>query len=484
MWFTINLGFMRRLVLFAAFVSILAAAVGPGEVRTAYGDYALPGASSFRAETRVVETAAVVRDANDRIVDGLQRSDFRIRDDGQEREITSFSVLRGGVAARESAHPRLIALLIDDVAFKLNCGTLHVMPNARAIGAIALAKDAAEKFVRNGIGPEDRISIVGFANGQTAPFTNDAAALLAAIHKLDIVQTCSPGYVNHIGVVRDLVDYMARFRGDRSIVITSLGFGGVPKEWSRNGASGEPIEELVDNAIRAGIPIHTLGMGGPGDIISGTLAYLSENTGGRHFHNSNDFDLGLKELLSPPETAYLLGFAPDDARDGRYHSLKIDLPARKGYAIEARPGYFAPESKEEQPRAQRAIDRAVIAADARNEIAATATVLPDRLVTGEAAVSVVAHIDLSRLPFRVAEGRHVEKLRVVAALFNAGGAFAGGKEGALEFALKDASLAELSIQGVNATLTIPAPPGTYRVRTVLEEQGGKVTASNTWMRIP
>ncbi len=322
-------------------------------MRTAYGDYALPGAASFRAETRVVEITAVVRDANDRIVDGLQRSDFRIRDDGREREITSFSILRGGVAARESAHPRLIALLIDDVALKLNCGSIHVMPNARAVAAVALAKDAAGKFVRGGIGPQDRISIIGFADGQMAPFTNDAAALLAAIRKLEIVQTCSPSFVNHIDVIRDLVDYMGRFRGDRSIVITSLGFGGVPKAWSRNGASGmtSRSRSLWITRSAPGIPIHTLGMGGPGDIVSGALAYLSENTGGRHFHNSNDFDLGLKELLSPPETTYLLGFTPDDARDGRYHSMKIDLPARKGYAIEARPGYFAPESKEQQPRA-------------------------------------------------------------------------------------------------------------------------------------
>jgi VWFA-related protein len=475
---------MRRLVLLPAFVSILAAAVGPDEVRVAYADYAPPAAAIFRAETRVVETAAVVRDANDRIVDGLQRNDFRIRDDGREREITSFSIRRGGLAARDSAHSRLIALLIDDVALRLNCGSLRVTPNARGIGAVSLAKEAAEKYVRRGLAPEDRISIIGFANGQMAPFTNDGTALLAAIRKVEIVQTCSPSYVDHIGIVRDLVDYMARFRGDRSIVIASLGFGGVPKARGRNGASSAPIGELVDNAIRAGIPIHTLGMWGPGDLIPGTLAYLSENTGGRHFHNDNDFDLGLKELLSPPETAYSLGFTPDDVRDGRYHSLKIDLPGRKGYAIEARPGYFAPDSKQEQPRPERAIDRAVLAADVRDEFAATATALPDRLVTGEAAVSVVAHLALSRLPFRVAEGRHVEKLRVVAALFDARGGFAAGKEGALEFALKDASLAELSVQGVNATLTIPAPPGSYRVRTVLEEQGGKVTAANTWMRIP
>ena len=341
-----------------------------------------------------------------------------------------------------------------------------------------LMKDAATNFVRNNLRPEDRITLVGFRGGQIVPFTNDAAALLAAIRKVGIEQVCLP--VRKLLILEDVVDYMARLHGDRSIVLCSIGF-----VYSR-----AVMEETVDKAIRGGIPIHTLDMNGAccpdfsTSRLSEPLAFLADSTGGRHFHNNNDFDLGLKELLSPPAVSYLLGFTPDEAHDGRYHSLKIRLPGRKGYSIDARPGYFAPDPKDDKPPAERPIDLAVRADDTRNDVPVTTTAMPDKLVTGEPAVSVVAHIDLNRLAFRLLQGRHVQKLRFVAALLNNGGGFVAGKEGQPEFALKDASLSDLSKNGVNATLTISAPAGSYRVPMVVQEQDGKLTAPTAQVSIP
>jgi hypothetical protein len=110
--------------------------------------------------------------------------------------------------------------------------------------------------------------------------------------------------------------------------------------------------------------------------------------------------------------------------------------------------------------------------------------MSDQLVTGEPAVSIVAHVDLNRLAFRSQWERHIQNLRLIVALLDGAGNFVAGKEGDLDLALKDSSLAELSKEGVNATLTLSAPAGSYRVRMVVEEQDGKLTASNAQVRIP
>ncbi len=248
---------------------------------------------------------------------------------------------------------------------------------------------------------------------------------------------------------------MVRLPGDRSIVVCSLGFPGLP----------EVMEETVHKAIRGGVPIHTLDMSGVGSFGPRALAYLANNTGGRNIFNNNDFDLGLQELLRPPPVSYLLGFTPDGAHDGRYHSLKIRLPGHKGYLIEARPGIFRPgcHAKEDQPSAERPIDREVLADDTRNDVPVTTIAKSDKLTTGEPAVWVMTHVDISHLAFRLLQTRHIQKLRVVAALFDQNSGFVAGKEGEVEFALKDASLAELSRDGVNATMEVVAPAGDYRV---------------------
>jgi hypothetical protein len=77
------------------------------------------------------------------------------------------------------------------------------------------------------------------------------------------------------------------------------------------------------------------------------------------------------------------------------------------------------------------------------------------------------------------DDRRVEDLTIVAALFDAQGNFVVGKEGAIAFSLKPATFADLSKEGVNCMLTLLAPPGTYRLRTVVTDAAsGKMVASN------
>jgi hypothetical protein len=93
-------------------------------------------------------------------------------------------------------------------------------------------------------------------------------------------------------------------------------------------------------------------------------------------------------------------------------------------------------------------------------------------------VSVTANVDVTKLRFAAQDGRRVQHLTFVAALVDAQGNVAAAKEGAMELALTDATFARLALTGLNAKLTLEAPPGTYRLREVVQEglDGGMASA--------
>jgi hypothetical protein len=69
-------------------------------------------------------------------------------------------------------------------------------------------------------------------------------------------------------------------------------------------------------------------------------------------------------------------------------------------------------------------------------------------------------------------------------LLDSSGELVAAKEGAMEFALKDDTLARLTASGVNASLGLNALPGSDKVRVVVEDADGKLAAQNQTVEIP
>jgi hypothetical protein len=99
-------------------------------------------------------------------------------------------------------------------------------------------------------------------------------------------------------------------------------------------------------------------------------------------------------------------------------------------------------------------------------------------------VSLLIHVDLAHLKFTVRDGRQLQKLTFLGALLDAGGNMVTAKEGAMDMALQEATLTRLTASGVNAALTLAAPPGAYRVRVVVRDADGKMAALNQTVEIP
>ncbi|HEY3742444.1 MAG TPA: hypothetical protein VGL53_21495, partial [Bryobacteraceae bacterium] len=224
-------------------------------------------------------------------------------------------------------------------------------------------------------------------------------------------------------------------------------------------------------------------------LINQPLSDLAEATGGLFFHNNNDLLHGFRKLGSVPDVSYVLGFHRGDATDGKYHKLKVSLVDTKSYLVQARPGYFAyagaPGGKPAPPSARELIDREVTGNSTLTDVPAkVAFRLESSKQAGLMTVKAQIHVAIDKLQFPVRDGRMTQQLTLVAALLDASGNVVAGKEGTMDFALTAATFTRLSESGINAGLNLDVPPGTYRLRTVVEEAvNGKMATSTLTVEV-
>jgi VWFA-related protein len=168
-----------------------AQSIAPDEMRARTVPYVPPSPVTMRTEVDLVEVPVVVRDGQHRAVAGLTRDNFEIYDAGKKQTITAFSVQRftspvdagGGAkaavspaAAADAAGPkgeprfRYVALCFDD----LNIDAAALKP----------AKNAAERFVKTGLAPGDRVAVVTTAQPQDSEFIGDVPRLVERIAKV------------------------------------------------------------------------------------------------------------------------------------------------------------------------------------------------------------------------------------------------------------------------------------------------------------
>jgi hypothetical protein len=241
--------------------------------------------------------------------------------------------------------------------------------------------------------------------------------------------------------------------------------------------SDEPLPPAAGMDPRSITRLQLLGTV-PKDLANDSLAALAYNTGGLFFHNNNDLSAGFHELGMRPEVSYLLGFAPGETPDGKYHRLRVRIKAPGHNTVQARLGYMAVEPRQAAAQPPRRIDTVAAADTVLRELPGSLTSQVGQTDTGESGVTVVFHIDVKQLRFTGEAGMHQQQLALIAMLLDSGGAFVAGKESTVVLALKEPTFALVSPGGMNFRLTLPAPAGSYRLRAVMGDSvEGKVTAS-------
>jgi len=294
--------------------------------------------------------------------------------------------------------------------------------------------------------------------------------------------------LNTIRTLQNVVDMMAGQDGARMVLLASSGFLSGTLEFDQ--------DEVIERALRANVVIDSLdakglytedppefGMGAtvrsaiqqqllgtrPKEDANSALGNLADSTGGLFFHNSNDLDLGFRELGMQPEVSYLLGFVPDPP-DGRYHHLKVTLANRRRERVQARLGYMASATPPPAALPERAIDREVSSGREANDFPVRIEAQAGKLDNGMAIARLALICDPAKMSFRTENGVHTQSLDIISVLLDAKGGFIAGKEGTVRFALKDPTYQRLVSDGLKLSMSIEAPAGAYRLRTIVSAE--------------
>jgi VWFA-related protein len=519
--------------LLIATIALVAQDIPPDELHWSSRPYEpeVASTSAIRVQSDMVEVPTVVRNARGSAVGNLRKEDFLLFDNGKPQSISIFSVLAGpenltspsagATPSTSPTQPRYVALFFDDVN--------------TTFGNLNFAREGAITFIRKGIDPGERIGIFTASGTVNLDFTDDTQKLLDALAELrlfprmpdqgplacprmgtyeawevknssldfyemrnlvkravgcgctphpeacvqreaDSIVAVAEGWsLDTFDSISHVIRHLSQMPGRRVLVLASSGF--------LTASLHREQQEVVEAALRANIMINSLStaaVGGNGmNPISDSLAALADETGGQYVHDNNDLGAGLHILSTVPSTSYVLGFAPENLKaDGSLHNLKVKLAQPEQMVVSARPGYYAPSaSLSPSEKRFRRLGQSVMAADAPTEIPIQFTATPEALAGGELALKVLVHVDVRKLPFEDLSDRHVERLIFITALFDAKNQFLIGVQGVMDLRLKEATLKQISAQGLDAKLSIQASAGSYRVRQVVQEAvGGHITA--------
>jgi len=354
---------------------------------------------------------------------------------------------------------------------------------------------------------DDAIACSGYSGATAA---NQARMLVTST----VMELLNAGDTNTEYAVRRLIEVVRRISvlpGQRTIVLVSPGFLTPSHEYD--------ISEVIDRATKANVFINTLDARGLytvdtiGDITrpapvpsnsaamaldlsyrvtaeerqSDVLMDLSNGTGGFYFHNSNDLDAGFRTTATVPEVSYLLGFIPEALKfNGQFHSIKVTIAKKGSYTIQARKGFFAPKhGLTPEETAKQDLEEAVFSQEEQHGVPIELHLQYFKSDAVNAKLSVLTRVDVSHVRFEKSQGRNLDDLSFVAALFDRNGNFITGNQKNVELRLKDTTLQRLTQTGMTVNIGFDVKPGGYIVRLVMRDsKAANLSARNGVIEIP
>jgi VWFA-related protein len=371
----------------------------------------------------------------------------------------------------------------------------------------ALAAATADALACSALAPPERAPS---PQAQAQALTSEAASLVAST----VPVVLQAGEINTQYALRRLEEVVRRVSalpGQRSIVLISPGFLTSTYEYD--------VSQVIDKANHSNVFINTLDARGLytvdpiGDITqpapvranaataamsvqyrldeqrvqSEVLSDLAYSTGGFYFRNNNDLDAGFRTTAAEPEVSYLLAIVPDNLRnDGKFHTLSVKLLTKEQYTVQARRGFFAPKrGQTPEEVAKQDIEDALFSQEEQEGFPIQLHLQYYKVDEMNAKLSVLAHVDLTKLHFEKSEGRNWDDLTIVAGLFDRNGNFISAEQKTLEMRLKDTTLEKLDQTGVTLKTNFDVKPGGYMVRLVVRDsKAAQLSARNGVVEIP
>jgi Ca-activated chloride channel family protein len=300
-------------------VLALAAALTPRPL----GAQARPPAPVFPTGIEIINLSLSVTDPQNNFVTSLGEKDFAVFEDGIRQELSLFT---------HENLPISMVLLIDT--------------SASMEEKLRTAQTAAIRFTKT-LRPQDLAQVVQFNDRSTTlqPFTNDLAALEAAIKKTETSGSTSLHNALYIAL-KDLTrDKKAAELRRRAIVLLSDG---------EDTSSLVSDEQVLDLAKKSEINIYAIRLResrasdrqrqdfSQAEYLINALA---RETGGRAYFPSSigELDSVYDRIAEELRTLYSIGYVSSNTRrDGKWRRIVVRVPDREGLTIRHKLGYYAP----------------------------------------------------------------------------------------------------------------------------------------------
>ena len=255
----------------------------------------------------VVQVTAVVTDGTGRFVTGLKAADFKVYEDGRQQPVSSF--------AAENIPLELVT------AIDVSSSMTRALPDV---------KRHAEKFLAQ-LRPTDQVTVLGFND---KIFTLARRSTDQPVRARAIARLAPWGGTALYDAIVHALGILGRQSGRRSLLVFSDG-----EDHSSHAAVGSVVE-------RAEASDATIYMIGQGQALKATplqqlMRRLAAGSGGRAFFTDQDTKLEaiFEDILADLRHQYVLAYpAPDNARNGEWHAIRVDVPGR-GHTVRARLGY-------------------------------------------------------------------------------------------------------------------------------------------------
>jgi VWFA-related protein len=400
------------------------------------------------------------------------------------------------------------------------------------------AQQNALKFVRTEMTAADEVSVMSFTNrlNLLQDFTADRDAIVKAIDSLiagegsDLAATTDDASVSGAAYTADDTEFDI-FNADRKLVglqTAIKALGALPEKkglmyfssgFTKSGVDNEAQMRATTNAaIRYNValfPVDARGLAGmspSGDATKGatsastafagagiaaisqlrasqeTLHTLAADTGGKEFLDSNDLAGGMVQAQKEMNDYYIVGYySTNQALDGQYRRIKVELANNKTAHLDYRPGYFAGKEFKQFTAGdrERQLTEALLLGDPMTDLSLKLELNYFRLAQDRYFVPLEAKIPASEID--LAKHGDVESVRLdfVGQVTDSKNKVVKQVRDNLEVKLKGVNAADFAKKNLAYDSGFELPPGAYTVKFLARENlGGKMGTFETKLVIP
>jgi len=305
------------------FVSLVLVFLSPAPAQTQDAPEQAP--SVIHVDVNLVMLDATVKTKSGKILDGLKKEDFELREDGVPQKIDIFS---------RDELPLNVALVLD---------------LSDSIGPFLGPLREAANTALSSLKPEDEVALFTFSTEAElrVPFTKDKSQVAEQINGFKI-----GGATNINDGIFLAAQYLLRTppKGRRVIILISDDVG--------TDAGGQGTHDIVTEAIASDAVLYNLKIPGynpPGTLLAAAMVpglvnirKVIEQTGGEIFDVQDvaHLDEVFRALINRIKTRYTVGYYTNaNGASGKPHKLDVRLASsfvKKGrdYVILAKSGYY------------------------------------------------------------------------------------------------------------------------------------------------